>query len=328
MKKMLYFLLIAVAASVTAQEIKIGTVAPAGSAWETALKEIAAEWTRISNGEIIVRIYTGGTVGDEEDIIRKVKLGRLHAAALTSQGIKSISNDLFALSIPMLVKDDNEFDYVFKKMRPVFDNELQKNGFVPLGWAMTGWVKWFTKTKVLYPDDLMQVRLAVDNADEKAIQIWQRIGFKVIPLSFPDLMSGIYSGMADGTYITPYAANAMGMADHTPYMLDLPITPVYGLLTISDRTWRRVNDRYKPQLLSKTEEILEKFYDKIMAIENEGLALMKQKGLNVVPVTPDAEKAWEKIVESGVSLYVQQTITPSVYSEIRSYIDEYRRKQQ
>ena len=326
MRKYFYFFLFLFTASLFAQEIKIGTVAPAGSAWETTLKEIAAEWTKISNGEIIVRIYSGGTVGSEDDIIRKIKLGRLNAAALTSQGIRSISNDLFALSIPMMIKDDKEFAYVFSKMQPAFDKNLQNNGFVPLGWTNTGWVKWFTKSEVLYPDDLKQIKLAVDNSDEKALQIWQRTGFKVIPLSITDLMSGIYSGMADGTYFTPYAANAIGLAEYTPYMLDLPISPVYGLLTISDRTWRRVNEKYKPALLKRTSEILAKFYDKIIAIENEGLTRMQQKGLKIVKATPDAVNEWEKVVESGVKIYIEQTITPSVYADIRKYIDEYREK--
>ena len=159
MKKIFIILFVFISTAAFTQEIKIGTVAPAGSAWETTLKEIASEWTRISGGEISVKIYSGGTVGDEEDIIRKIKLGRLNAAALTSQGIKNISNDLFALSIPMLVKDDEEFEYVFEKIKPQFDKKLEENGFVPLGWAMTGWVKWFTKSKILYPDDLKQGKI-------------------------------------------------------------------------------------------------------------------------------------------------------------------------
>ncbi|MDX9799879.1 MAG: TRAP transporter substrate-binding protein DctP [Spirochaetia bacterium] len=326
MKKIFIFLFILLSAAVFAQEIKIGTVAPAGSAWETTIKEIASEWTRISGGEISVKIYSGGTVGDEEDIIRKIKLGRLNAAALTSQGIKSISNDLFALSIPMLVKDDDEFNYVFEKIEPLFNKKMEENGFVPLGWAMTGWVKWFTKSEVVYPDDLMQIKLAVDNSDDKVIKIWQSIGFKVIPLSLSDLMSGIYSGMADGTYITPYAANAMGIAEYTPYMLDLQIAPVYGVLTISDRTWKKVNDSYKPLLLKRTGEILNQFYGKITVIENEGLKIMKQKGLVSVPITPDAAKEWDKIVEDGVGLFVKESISPSLYSEIKKYINEYRKK--
>ncbi|MCL2480500.1 MAG: TRAP transporter substrate-binding protein DctP [Spirochaetaceae bacterium] len=326
MKKVLLFSLFIISiATIFAQEIKIGTVAPTGSLWETTIKEIAAEWSKISNGEIRVKIYSGGTVGDEIDILRKIKLGGLHAAALSTYGIKNISDDLFVLSIPMLIKDDDELDYVLKKMEPTFNKKLQENGFVSLGWTNTGWIRWFSKTKVLYPDDLRQIKLAVDSSDQKAIQIWQRSGFRVIPLSFNDLISGIYSGMAEATYITPYTASSLGITQHIPYMLDMPVSPVYCLLTISERAWKSINDKYKPLIIKRTNEIIGGFYAKIVKIENEGIEVMKKQGFTIVPVTPEALVEWEKVVDNGVDL-LKQSFSPQIHSEVRKYIDEYRNK--
>ena len=328
MKKIFLFLLVLFfTAAVFAQEIKIGTVAPSGSLWETTIKEIAAEWTKISNGEINVKIYSGGFLGDEENIIRQIKLGKLQAAALSSQGIKNISEDLFILSMPMLVGNDDEFDYVFKKIQPTFNKDLQQKGFVSLGWTNTGWVKWFSKTKVLYPDDLKQIRLAVDSSDQKAVQIWQKIGFKVIPLAFTDLLAGISSNnMAEAAYLTPYTANAIGIAKHTPYMYDMPIAPVYAILTISDKAWKSINDKYKPLIKERTAAIIEQFYPKLVKIENEGLEIMKKNGLVVVPSTKESITEWEKVVNSGVDLYIKQALSPSVYSEIKQYKNEYNNK--
>lgn len=329
MKKMLLifvFALFFITTNVSSQEIKIGTVAPTGSAWETTIKEIAAEWTRISNGEISVKIYTGGTVGDEADIVRKIKLGRLNGAALTSQGMKNISTDLFSLAVPFMFESDAEFDYVFTKMQPTFNKKLEQNGFVPMGWAMTGWVRWFTTKKILYPKDIAALKLAVDNSDEKAIEIWKKIGFSVIPLALPDLMSGIYSGMAEGTYILPYAASAMGISEYVPYLLDFSIAPVYALLTISDRTWRSIDDKYKPQIIERTNAILANFYERILEIENEGIEIMKQNGLVVTPITADAEKEWSDLIQDELDIYVKDTISPEISTEIRKYISEYREK--
>ena len=325
-KVLLSFLFTIFIATLFAQEIKIGTVAPAGSLWETTIKEIAAEWSRISNGEIKVKIYSGGTVGDELDILRKIKLGGLHAAALSPYGIKNISDDLFVLSVPMFIKDDAEFDYVLKKMEPTFNKELQKNGFVSLGWTNTGWVRWVSKTKVIYPDDLRQIKLAVDSSDQKAIQLWQRSGFKIIPLSFTDLISGIYSGMAEATYLTPYAASSLGITQNVPYMLDMTISPVYCLLAISDRGWKSINDKYKPEIMKRTSEIIGGFYSKIIKIENEGIEVMKKQGFTITPVTPEAHKEWEKVVDNSVDLYIKQTFSPKLYSEVKKYIDEYRNR--
>ncbi len=167
------------------QVIKIGTMAPPGSLWDTTLKEIAAEWSRISSGRIKVKIYTGGSIGNEEDIIRKMKLGRLQGAALTSQGMSNIDPDLLALSLPMKISDDDEFDYVFDRIIPSFNDTLDKKGFTAVAWTMSGWVKWFTTSRVSTPSDLAKLKIAVDNSDEKVIQIWKKIGFKVIPLSLP-----------------------------------------------------------------------------------------------------------------------------------------------
>ena len=308
------------------QVIKIGTMAPQGSLWETTLKEIAAEWSRISNGRIKVKIYTGGSIGNEEDIIRKMKLGRLQGAALTSQGMANIDPDLLALSLPMKISDDEEFDYVFSKMIPSFNETLDKKGFTAVGWTMSGWVKWFTTKPVSTPSDLAKLKIAVDNSDEKVIQIWKRIGFKVIPLSLPDLMSGLYSGMAEGTYITPYAASAMGMAELTPYMHDMPITPLYAGLFINNKTWKRIPDRFKEEMIEGTELVLSNFYDKMKEIEDEAIEVMKGQGLEITPATPENTALWTDKVEEGVGIYVKEMLSNDMNSRMNSYINEYRNK--
>ena len=328
MKKLLIITLLLTVFTFTgfSQVIKIGTMAPQGSLWETTLKEIAAEWDRLSSGRIRVKIYTGGSIGNEDDIIRKMKLGRLQGAALTSQGMANIDPDLLALSLPMKISDDDEFDYVFKKMIPSFNETLDKNGFTAVGWTMSGWVKWFTTKPVSTPDDLSKIKLAVDNSDEKVIQIWKRIGFKVIPLSLTDLMSGLYSGMAEGTYITPYAASAMGMAELTPYMHDMPITPLYAGLFINNKTWKRIPDEYKREMIKRTEVVLSDFYDKMKKIEDDALEVMKGQGLVVTPATAENTALWAEKVDAGVDIYVKEMLSTEMDRKMNSYINEYRSK--
>ncbi len=328
MKKILFILLFTAVLTISgfSQVIKIGTMAPQGSLWETTLKEIAAEWSVISNGRIEAKIYTGGSIGNEEDIIRKMKLGRLQAAALTSQGMGNINPDLVSLSLPMKISDDDEFDYVFRKIIPSFNKTLEREGFTALGWTMSGWVKWFTTKPVSTPDDLRRIKMAVDNSDDKVIQIWKKVGFKVIPLALPDLMSGLYSGMAEGTYITPYAAAAIGMAELTPYMYDMPVSPLYAGLFLSSKTWKRIPDEYKDEMIKRTAVILEDFYDKMKKIEDEAIQVMKGQGLIITPQTPANTALWEETVSSGVDLYVEEMLSNGINSEMNSYIDEYRNK--
>ena len=59
--------------------IKFATRAPVGSTWEIQLKKAAQEWKRISGDKVELRIFAGGTMGDEGEMIKKMKIGQLQA---------------------------------------------------------------------------------------------------------------------------------------------------------------------------------------------------------------------------------------------------------
>ena len=61
--------------------IKLGTLAPQGSTWHQLLQEMAQKWSQTSNGQVELKIYAGGTQGNEGEMIRKISIGQLHAAA-------------------------------------------------------------------------------------------------------------------------------------------------------------------------------------------------------------------------------------------------------
>ncbi len=202
MKKIFVFLFMicTLISSYAGTVIKLGTIAPAGSLWDIKLKEMASEWNRITNGEVQLKLYMGGTVGDEDNMIRAMKVGGLNACAITAQGMKDIASDTFALCLPYIVKDDDEFEYVFERIKGDFEQCLDKQGFVTLGWAMTGWVNFFSKDPVVSPEDLKKEKIAIDT-DGRLSKIWTELGFRAIPLSFNDIVASLYSGMVDTTYV-------------------------------------------------------------------------------------------------------------------------------
>ena len=97
MKKLFVFLFLfcSIISSFAGTVIKLGSIAPSGSLWDIKLKEIASEWKNITNGEVQLKLYMGGTVGDEDNMIRAMKVGGLNACAITAQGMKEIASDTF-----------------------------------------------------------------------------------------------------------------------------------------------------------------------------------------------------------------------------------------
>jgi len=62
------------------------------------------------------KIYAGGVMGDERDMIRKLHIGQIHSAVLTSAGLSNIIPDMDVLQIPFLFNTYDEVDHVLARM--------------------------------------------------------------------------------------------------------------------------------------------------------------------------------------------------------------------
>ena len=97
-----------------AQTIKLGTLAPEGSVWHNVLRDMAEDWRELSNGRIQVRIYPGGVAGDDADMVRKVRIGQLQAAALTGVGLSDVAAEVSIFQMPMLLRTDEDGDVTLR----------------------------------------------------------------------------------------------------------------------------------------------------------------------------------------------------------------------
>jgi TRAP-type C4-dicarboxylate transport system substrate-binding protein len=306
------------------QTIKLGSLAPEGSPWDNTLKKIAAEWGRLSGGMIQVRIYPGGIAGNEQDAIRKMRIRQLDAAALTGIGISLIIPNFLAVQLPMFIQTDQELDYVLQKMKPVFEQELEEKGFKLVLWTMAGWAHLFGRQPVVYPDDLRKQKLHVQPENSEEIQAWKSMGFQVVPLPITDVLSGLQSGLTDAYAMTPLTAASLQWFALTPNMSSMNWGPMLGGIVVSQTTWRRIPDDLKPRLLevaSAQEQALRRDTDRL---EQEALAVMKQYGLKIQPVPPDAVRQWQAIVDRGFDFLIGKTIDRQVYQQIEQHLEEFR----
>ena len=95
----------------------------------TIIKEAAEKWKKISNGRVTMIIYPGGVAGDDPDVVRKMRLGTLHAGVLTAVGVAEIDKSVYALGIPMMYASYDEVYGVLEKMRPTLEADHREEGF-------------------------------------------------------------------------------------------------------------------------------------------------------------------------------------------------------
>src|ERR1700681_4759344 len=84
-------LAVALATNASAQtRIRLATLIPSGTSYHHSLQEMGEKWKKASNGNIALTIYADGTMGSEDEIVRRMRIGQLQAAVLTVSGLSAI----------------------------------------------------------------------------------------------------------------------------------------------------------------------------------------------------------------------------------------------
>ena len=119
--------------------IKIATLAPEGSSWIKIFDDLNAEVRKKTDDGVRFKIYPGGVLGDERDMIRKMYVGQIHGAVLTSAGLSTIFSEMDVFQIPFLFESYDEVDYVFEKMLGFFRKSFKEKGYLLPAWSEGGY---------------------------------------------------------------------------------------------------------------------------------------------------------------------------------------------
>src|SRR5258706_12037474 len=217
--------------------IKMGTLAPEGSSWHQILKTMGSAWAQGPGGGVTLRIYPGGVLGDEPDLVRKMRVGQIQAAALTAVGLSDIDPGAAALQIPMMFDSYDELDKVRERLRPALEKRMEDRGFVVLNWGDAGWVMFFAKDPFVRPEDLKKMKLFVWAGDNHAVDLWTAAGFSPVPLASTDILPGLQTGLINAFDTTPLLAASSQWFGLAPHMLDLKWCPLVGATVITKKAW-------------------------------------------------------------------------------------------
>ncbi len=312
------------AAALPALTIKLGTVAPANSPWDLVLRRLAADWSRISDGAVELKIFPGGIAGDEPDMIRKMRIGQLHAATLTAGSLNDIYPGMLALASPMLIRNDAEMLAVLGELAPFFEQQLEERGFVALMWSPIGWVKFFARQPLRTLDDLRRQTLWIGDAGAAEIRAWQQAGFDVVALPLTEVTTALQSGMIDAYLSSPLAAAAFQWFGLAPHMNDLRLAPLYGALVISKRVWERIPERIRPRLRAVAQAAGERLSASAHEQDDLAVHVMRAHGLQVYEATAALEQEWQDTVRREFQGLIGAVIDPAAYQLVTETVAAYR----
>ena len=286
---------VALAAAVSAsaadrRELRIATVAPAGSAFHKRLQTLGADWARGPGGGVTINIYPG-TQGGELQIVRRMRVGQLQGAMLSSVGLGQLDRSVTALQfMPLMFRDWDDVDRVREKLRPELERRLRAAGYVVLFWGDAGWVHYFSKTPIRSIRDLKPMRVFASSGDPDSIEMLKSYYTPVV-LEPDQILLGLRNGMIDALPVPSFLANINQVASYAPYMLDLNWAPVTGALVLTEKAWKQLDKPMQDWLRETSERAGHAMRAASRAEDEQTIrAMVDKQGLKVVSLTPEAER--------------------------------------
>jgi TRAP-type C4-dicarboxylate transport system substrate-binding protein len=295
--------------------IKLGTLAPAGSAWHEALKDMAAAWEEASGGQVKLRVYAGGTQGDEGDMIRKLGIGQLQAVAISNVGMRDVAPEPQAFSTPLLFEDEAEMECAFARVKERIEAAFRRRDLVVLQWSRIGTAAFFCNAPFKTVDEVARAKTFAWEGDPGMVKVWRTAGFHPVVLSTTDLLPALSTGMVDCVSNVPLYMLTSRVFERARHMLDVPLGFVLGATLVRKDAWERIAPEVRGRLVQVSRAVGEKIDADIRRLNADAVDAMRRQGLAVVPV--DREQ-WRPALEKSWTVIRGEVVPADFFDEVQS----------
>ena len=316
-------LLAAVVAAAT--EMKIATLAPDGSFWMEELRRAGDEIERRTEGRVSLRFYPGGSMGNEQAMLRKIRIGQLHGAAMMSGALSSVEPDLEVYSLPLTFHSYEEVDLVRERVDPELRSRLEDDGLVSFGFIEGGFAYLMSTRPTRTLADLKGQKAWIPEGDAVGQAILEAAGLTPVPLQLSDVLTGLQTGLIDVVAGPPVGAVALQWFTKVRYLTEVPILYSYGALTIGERAFARLPADDRKTVCAVLEETTRTLDERAREDNARALEALARQGVERVAFDDAALEEWQGVARrANVLLEERLEVDPELRRRVRSLLDEHR----
>lgn len=308
------------------QVIKLATLVPEGSVWDKSMRDMGAQWATGTQGRVVLRVYPGGVAGDEPDLVRKMRIGQLQAAAVTTAGLANIDPAFNVFNIPMFFTSYPELYATLDKLTPLLKQRLEAKGFILLAWGHGGWVYFFTKQPVASAEGLRKTKMFVWAGDDQMVALWRELRYQPVPLAATDIMTALQTGMIDSYPTTPLLGLTLQWYRMTPNLVGMGLAPLVGGLVMTRQAWAKIAEPDRARILESCRKLEHKLEVEVPRQDTTAVAEMMKRGLKVNAVSGASATQFRQAAEEFANGMKGIRVPPDILELARRERDAYRQK--
>ena len=306
--------------------LKIATLAPKDLGWAVSFQKYINPWfQRGTNDTVAIKVFWGGVMGNDDDYLRKMRVGQLQGAGLSGQGSTKACPEFSVVGLPFLFNNFEEVDYIRSMMFATFDYYFTESGYKLLLWIDQDFDLFYsTKHRFDKLEDFKAARIVTWYGPQEAVML-KALGASPVPVAVTDIPSSKRSGIID-TNIAP-AIWQVGSQLYTidKYVNTMKIRYSPASVVLTNAAWDAIPEKYQDKLMDEQSEIQRRYCADIRRDNERCLKAMLDYGVQKVTPSPAAQAAIQKRAMKVYDDMSGNMYPVELLKELRRYLDSYRK---
>ncbi len=304
--------------------LKFATLAPEGSAWMQTFEKMKAEVAEATGGAVKIRVYPAGVMGEEKDVLVKIKAGQLDGGGFLGNGIARICPEANAMMFPMIFRDHAEVDAAMKVLSPWLEERFLAHGYVVLGWTEVGFSHVMGNRPVKSLDDFRGAKVWSIPNEPMLAALFKTAGISTIPVPVADVLPALQTGLLDTVYAPPLAAVSMQWTGRVKHRNDLRLSYTFGGLFVAQTSWNRLPEDMRTKVLAITRRLTSELTSEVRKSNADALEVMTKAGIEVTHSTEADADGLRKVSDETRQRLRGDLFPADADDRLQAFLKEYR----
>ena len=276
----------------------MATLAPAGSLFMQVFDSANRELRRRTGNTLSIRWYAGGVQGDEPEVIRKMRSGRLDGGAVTAAGLGQIHRPILAFQIPGIFSDDAHL----VRARDALQSDLLAAFQATRGSSTRLRERRRAPTDVhthavRVPHDLVTSHPWLWPADLIGPAIYQEAGAQGVSRQLPEVLAALQTNQIDTLIAPPMVATSLQWTSQMHFISDRSNAFSLGAVIISASVFNTLPPEQQQILREVQSQYAALLAHRLSGADDAAIASLQQRGVQVMTLNQGERDQWTQLFQ-------------------------------
>jgi TRAP-type C4-dicarboxylate transport system substrate-binding protein len=211
-------------------------------------------------------------------------------------------------------------------MDSFFRKGFENNGYILLGWSEAGFIYLMSTVPITSVADLQKAKVWIWEQSPMSKAIFDEAKVSAIPLSIPDVLVGLQTGLVNVVYAPPTGAISLQWFTKIKYLTDVPLAYLAGAIVVKKETFQQISPSHQSSIIEISQRHLDQLKTVTRNENREAIQVMTKHGTKIVTPSKDQIDEFKRLSNQAMGRLGSQSFSKKVFNEVSSILEGNRRE--